>query len=134
MERLYCEIEKRSRRYAYYVFFDTKDYLADQLFIRHKVRVWFGDEYRKEGSPYVAIFCHVRKRDVPEFLAALEELKNSMLICGYTDYKDSLGSLLERIEKHQRNGTACSARTSLFDGLFTCGRRIQYIFSRRNIQ
>ena len=30
--------------YQRFVFLDTEDYLADQLFIRHRVRVRFGDE------------------------------------------------------------------------------------------
>ncbi len=100
-EKLYIRIRKRSLRYAYFLFFDTKTYLADQLFIRHKVRVWFGDEYWSKDTPYVAIFCHVRKRDVPEFLAALEDLKKCFLICGYTDYKSRLSCLLERLDTQQ---------------------------------
>ena len=77
-EKLYWTIERFSLRYAYFLFFDTTLHLADQLFTRHKVRVWFESEYTKEGSPYRAILCRVRKRDVPEFLAALEELKKTM--------------------------------------------------------
>ena len=97
-EKLYLTIEKFSLRYAYFVFFDATPYLADSLFIRHKVRVWFEKEYTKEGSPYIAIFCHVRKRDIPEFLAALEDLKKSMLLCGYIDYEAEIGSLLDKVE------------------------------------
>lgn len=36
---LYWSIEKFSLQYAYFVFFDTVPYLADQLFIRRQVRV-----------------------------------------------------------------------------------------------
>lgn len=64
-EKLYLTFSKfsiRSLFYDYFMFFDTTPYLADQLFIRHEVRVWFDSEYAKEGSPYLAIFCHVRKR------------------------------------------------------------------------
>ena len=103
-EDLYIRIQKFSLRYSYFMFFDTKSYLADQLFIRHKVRVWFGDEYGKEGSPYVGIFCHVRKRDVPEFLAALEDLKRSMLICGHTDYEKVISSFLDNAERMKEKG------------------------------
>ena len=38
-------IEKFSFRYQYFALIDTADYLADQLFIKHKVRVWFGEEF-----------------------------------------------------------------------------------------
>ena len=97
-DKLYWTIEKHSLRYSYFMFFDTRKYLADQLFIRHKVRVWFGDEYARDGSPYIAIFCHVRKRDVPEFLAALEDLKKSMLLCGHVDYEREISSFIDHVE------------------------------------
>ena len=118
MRKDFCiAIRKFSLRYAYFLFFDTKSYLADQLFIRRRVRIWFGCEYRKEGSPYVGIFCRVRKRDVPEFLAALEDLKRSMLICGYTDYEIEITGILDKMERikeegledDRENGSPCEA-------------------------
>ena len=78
-EKLYLPLEKRSLRYAYYMYLDVKPYLADQLFIRHKVRVWFDGEYAKDGFPYTMILCHVRKKDVPAFLDNLERLKEEEL-------------------------------------------------------
>ena len=41
-------IEKFSFRYQYFALIDTADYLADQLFIKHKVRVWFGEEFCRD--------------------------------------------------------------------------------------
>lgn len=98
-EKLYWTIEKFSLRFDYFMFFDVESYLADQLFIKHKVRVWFGDEYKRVGSPFLAIFCKVKKKDVPAFLEALEELKKSMLICGYLDYEQSIDEFMTKIEK-----------------------------------
>ena len=43
-EGIYLKIRKVSLRYNYFLFFDTSEYLADQLFIRQKVRVWFDEE------------------------------------------------------------------------------------------
>ena len=43
-EGIYLKIRKVSLRYDYFLFFDTPEYLADQLFIRQKVRVWFDEE------------------------------------------------------------------------------------------
>ena len=34
-------LEKFSLLYDYYAYFDTKEYLADSLFIKHKVRVHY---------------------------------------------------------------------------------------------
>lgn len=101
-EKLYWTISKfsfGSLFYDYFVFFDTKPYLADQLFIRHKVRVWFDREYAKDGSPYLAIFCRVRRKDVPKFLAALEDLKNSMMLCGHPHYVEEISSYMGEMEK-----------------------------------
>ena len=98
-EKLYWTIEKFSFRYDYFMFFDTTPYLANQLFIRHQVRVWFDSEYAKEGSPYLAIFCHVRKKDVPKFLAALEDLKKSMMLCGHPNYEADISSFMDNVEK-----------------------------------
>ena len=70
-EKLYWTIEKFSLRFDYFMFFDVESYLADQLFIKN----------------------------VPAFLEALEELKKSMLICGYLDYEQSIDEFMTKIEK-----------------------------------
>lgn len=101
-EKLYLTFSKfsiRSLFYDYFMFFDTTPYLADQLFIWHEVRVWFDSEYAKEGSPYLAIFCHVRKKDVPKFLAALEDLKKSMMLCGHPNYEAEISRFMDNVEK-----------------------------------
>ena len=67
---------------------DVPEYLADSLFIQEQVRVDFGSEYGKRGSPYIMIFCKVRKRDEGRFLQALDNLGNKMLLMGYTDYRE----------------------------------------------
>lgn len=101
-EKLYWTISKfsiRSLFYDYFMFFDTTPYLADQLFIRHEVRAWFDREYAKDSSPYLAIFCHVRKKDVPKFLAALEDLKKSMILCGHPHYEEEISFFMDEMEK-----------------------------------
>ena len=92
-------MKKISLRYNYYAFFDVREYLADRLFIQHKVRVWFDGEYEKEGSKYIAVLCHVRKKDTNEFLSALDNLNRTMLICGYTDYEREVESFMKKIEE-----------------------------------
>ena len=94
-EELYLKIRKPSARYAYYFFFDTTPYLADQIFIRHKIRGWFEKEFAKEDSPYCGIFCRVRKNDAPVFESCMEELKRNMLICGHPDYEQEILKLLK---------------------------------------
>ena len=91
---LYWPIQTFSLRYACFLFFDTIPCLADQLFIRYRVRVWFEREYAKEGTPYIAVLCYVRKKDVPQLLDALEDLKKSMLLCGHPDYEREIHALM----------------------------------------
>lgn len=83
----YIPIEKISIRYKYFCFIDTKEYLADALFIKHKVRVWFQKEAHKPDTDYVFIFCKVKKSDTNRFLESLEELKKKMILSGYSDYE-----------------------------------------------
>ena len=98
-EKLYWTIKKFSLRFAYFAFFDTTPYLANQLFIKHEVRVWFDKEFAREGSPYIVVLCHVRKGDVPQFLAALEDLKRSMMLCGYPEYQSEVSTFMDEVEK-----------------------------------
>ena len=79
-------IEKFSFFHNYFAIIDTADYLADQLFIKHQVRVGFGPEFVCPDAPYRVIMCKCRKRDVDAFLAAIRELPNKMLLCGHPDY------------------------------------------------
>ena len=99
-------IERFSLRYAYFAIIDTKDYLADQLFIRPKVRVWFGREFMHPESRYAVIMCKCKKRDVNAFLSAIAELPNKMLLCGNTDYLSYCKDLRTRIERRCRGNEA----------------------------
>ena len=98
-KEMYLKIRKPSLRYDYFLFFDTPEYLADQLFIKQKVRVWFDKEYAKEGSPFLAILCHVKKKDSAKFIAALDALKNKMILCGYPEYEAEVQKMMRHLEE-----------------------------------
>ena len=111
-EKLYWNIRIRtvwSLFCDYFMFFDTTPYLADRLFIRRGVKVWFDLDLEKPGSPYLAVICHVRKKDVPEFLEALEDLKRSMMLCGHPGYVREVGEMMDEMEK--RKGDAYGDKT-----------------------
>lgn len=93
----YWAIARFSLRYSFYAIIDTEEYLADPLFIREQVRVWFGRELVIYGSPYRIIFCKCRKRDVKAFERALEALPGKMLLCGYPDYITCCENLKQKI-------------------------------------
>lgn len=98
-EGIYLKIKKLSLRYDYFLFFDTSEYLADQLFIRQKVRVWFDEEYAKKGSRFLAILCHVKKKDSHRFIDAIAALRNKMLLCGYPEYETEVQKMLSHLEE-----------------------------------
>lgn len=83
--------------YSHYAFIDSPDYLADQLFVNQKVKVDFGKEYGQEGSDYLVIFCRVRKTKEKEFIRALEELENKMLLMGHRDYLSFCADMKKKI-------------------------------------
>lgn len=96
---MYLKIRKPSLRYDYFLFFDTPEYLAVQLFIKQMVRAWFDQEYAKEGSPFLAILCHVKKKDSAKFLAALDALKNKRVLCGYPEYEAEVQKMMRHLEE-----------------------------------
>ena len=76
-----------------YVFLDSEDYLADQLFIKYNV---------KENSPYHVIFCKIRKRDEKKFLDALSEMYDKMLLMGYKDYQEVCDNFIRVVEQNEK--------------------------------
>ena len=92
-------LEKFSLLYDYYAYFDTKDYLADNLFIKHKITVHFMQEYAHDGTEYIVILCKCRKSDSAAFCTALEELPNKMLIYGHRDYMEFCTEIKAKAEE-----------------------------------
>lgn len=107
-------IEKFSLINEHFAIIDTADYLADQLFIKHGVKVGFGAEFVCPDVPYRVIMCKCRKRDVDRFLAAIRELPNKMILFGHQDYLAFCEDLKRRVTAARDNGgviyneTACT--------------------------
>ncbi len=101
----FFKLRRFSFLYDYYCFIDVADYLADELFIKRKVNVKFQQEAQKHGSRYLIIFCRIKKRDRSRFEDAFGELKNRMLLLGYTDYEE----FCKKIQKSilEINGKRC---------------------------
>ncbi len=100
----YWPIRKFSLLYSYYAIIDTTDYLADQLFVNHKVRVWFGQEYTCPEGTYCVIFCKCRKGDAGAFEAAMNELSRKMLLCGHPDYIQFCEELKNKMDAARKLG------------------------------
>lgn len=98
-KNFYLKLKKCSLRFEYFMFFDTSAYLADQIFIQKEIRVWFDGDYTKEGFPYTAVMCHVKKKDAEKFLDALEILKKNIMLCGYPQYEAEVSEFMSNLEK-----------------------------------
>ena len=70
----FIQLEKFSLRYKYFCFIDTKAYLADALFIKNRVRVWFQKEAHKPNTDFIVVFCKVKKCDIKKFLEKVMRL------------------------------------------------------------
>ena len=96
---MYIKLRKLSLRYNYFLFFDTAEHLADHLFIKQMIQVWFDMECEKKGYPFRAILCHVKKKDTAKFLAALDALKDKMILCGYPEYEAEVQKMMCHLEE-----------------------------------
>ena len=71
-----------------YIFADTEEYLADQLFKNEKIRVNFGKEFGHTEEKYLLISCKIWNKDQGKFFRAMEKLRNKMPLVGKTDYEE----------------------------------------------
>jgi len=55
-------------------------------------------EYEKQGTKFLIIFCKIRKKDENEFIKALNELKSKMLLLGYANYPRFCAEIMASIQ------------------------------------
>ena len=83
------------RRKVTFVYIDTPDHKADNLIDKRGIRVRYLDDAFKDGEPYYVCACRVPKKRLVDFLDAMYELQNVMLICGYHDYEEYCNTVRE---------------------------------------
>lgn len=71
-----------------YLYADTPNYVADSIFYKHKIPVKYGEEFVKDGEPYLLVTCKIRRKYRKEFEESFEEVKNKMILLGHIDYED----------------------------------------------
>lgn len=84
------------------VFADTEDYYSIEPLRRRGVRLKYKTELARDGDKYHLIMLRILKRDVGKFAAAMEDLKNRMLLCGHTDFEALGGELIGIVESTLR--------------------------------
>ena len=117
--RNYMDMGKTlSGRWKNYLYVDTGDpKLAGLLAMRRVSRVKVEGVYgRSEEDDYFYIELKIRVRDEEQFLSALEEMKNRMLICGHRDYEARAGEMIRNFERTVRKELEAGNRISLSNG------------------
>lgn len=86
----WIEIHTRIPWRRSFMFVDTKDYIADHIFIQHEIRVRFRKgEFGKEESPFRMIFCSVKAQDADSFIACMADLHRAILLSRHKGYEDA---------------------------------------------
>ena len=105
MVQNYIRLKTRSPFSRQYMFIDSSEYLADNLFCGHQVPVKFGKEMVNKDTKYVIISCKIHKRYEEQFVEALQELPNKMLLFGHTDYIEYCKKFFDMLNDYQQEKT-----------------------------
>lgn len=84
----YVPIKKFSLKYQYYMYLDTDEHYADQIFIDNKLYVDFLGTYSSDTSKYRFVRCRVLKKDRETFIHCIDQLVYKMKLVGNNDYED----------------------------------------------
>ena len=90
-----CDLGRRKLM----AYLDTGDYYGIGPMYLHGVRLKYKEEMTRPGDKYRLVLIRILKRDEPKFIAAMEDLKAKMLICGHTDYESRGCALMDQMEK-----------------------------------
>ena len=117
----FYRLDHFSLYYDMYMFIDTAEHLADQVFIQHKLRIRFKGDYQKEGQRYQIILCKAPKKRRADFMDCMKDLARKMLLLGNTDYCDFCRQIQDQIFSHlQKNSRTLSNSQNQIDTMSTC--------------
>lgn len=94
----YIKLKKKwYSRYHEFVYVDTENHLADDIFVTNKIPVKFKGDYKHDDQKYIIVYCKVKSKYLDEFTNSLGKLKNKMIHNGFTDYEVFCKNLSEKI-------------------------------------
>ena len=105
----FIQLRKLSLRYDYYVYVDTKEYLADSILHNEYISMKFlreGEippEKFKFAENYIIVICKVKKDFSEKFEIAMKNFSNKMLILGYKDYEKESSEIIKYIVETAEN-------------------------------
>ena len=95
---------------THYAYIDVAEYYADEYIRKRKIRIKFGRELSHPDHGYRIILCKIPKWQEHQFVLAMEEPKNKMLICGHADYLDFCKDLRDKM-RAVNNGSGSDGQT-----------------------
>ena len=97
----FFEVYSRNPLRQNYMYLDVPEYLADQIFIRHKLSVKFRKrEYGHKDTDVRVIFCSVRKDECEVFEQCMDELYNAVLLTEHKDYAKTCEELVQALDDY----------------------------------
>lgn len=94
----YIKLKKKwYSRYHEFVYVDTENHLADDVFVTNKIPVKFKGDYKHDDKKYIIVYCKVKSKYLDEFTNSLGQLKNKMIHNGFKDYEVFCKNLSEKI-------------------------------------
>lgn len=99
----YMELFSRSPFTRKFMYFDIPEYKADDIFNEMGIIPKFEEEMVRDGTPYVVIFCRIKKTEVHKFQLAMDMLVKKMLILGFTDYLEYCEGIFDSFQVEENN-------------------------------
>ena len=90
---------KTLKFYEEFAYFDLKDGLADEVFIKHSLNVKHINQLGRFGYDFHIFICRILRKDIEVFKTCMQELHNEMIICGHSNYDDFCNEMCTMIEK-----------------------------------
>lgn len=91
----YLKLDFFSFLWSKFIFVDTESCYSIQLLHKAGIRASHIRVMRKINSPYRLIVCKIRRTKESRFAEVMNELRNQILLMGYTKY-DEVCELLEK--------------------------------------
>ena len=83
-----------------FMYIDTSEYHADQIFVDQKLRVKFTKyEFVNNDNGYLCIFVKVPNKKVAVFQECMDELKKKMSLCGRPKYEIEAGEFINTLRE-----------------------------------
>ena len=99
--------EKISLFRSYYIYVDSKQYLADDIFIKNNIKVKFEKELKYSDSDYKIMLVSVSNRKDYLFVKAMCELEEKMLNKGFDNYEEICNEVFNNLSKSKKKVKKC---------------------------